>query len=347
MNQPTIALFGAGNHGLDAVLPAIVSLGERLKLAAIVEPLAPNAARAQEIAPDAAIYASADELFAAQTPDIVYIATLPKSHAALALRAFEAGSHVVCEKPLAPTVEECQTLVLADESANRRLVVMFENRYKAHNRQIREWITAGRIGRVGALHFQHFWAGPVTEPRRSHLLDASGTLDCGIHSLDLARFFVNGGDWAQIHALGEWFDETHLENPPHISIVARLKNGPLVSFDDSMSYRIASGKRTGQRWGPSSLMIVGSHGTIESVAGGVKVFDRDDREEFCAASDSTHAEEIPWVLGDLLDTLENGVSSSGFLPDGHDGLSAQILTCETNRQANGSKPNATVQLSLP
>ena len=48
-SQPTIALFGAGNHGRDAVWPAIVRLSERLKLAAIVEPFAPNAARAHEL----------------------------------------------------------------------------------------------------------------------------------------------------------------------------------------------------------------------------------------------------------------------------------------------------------
>jgi myo-inositol 2-dehydrogenase/D-chiro-inositol 1-dehydrogenase len=118
--QHTIALFGAGNHGLQAVLPAITRMSDRLRLSAIVEPWAPSAARAQEIAPGATVFAGADELFAAQTPDIVYIATLPKSHTALALRALEAGCHVVCEKPLAPTVDECHTLIVAAQQANRR-----------------------------------------------------------------------------------------------------------------------------------------------------------------------------------------------------------------------------------
>jgi predicted dehydrogenase len=333
---PTIALFGAGNHGTHAVLPALASLQNQLRLSAIVEPHAPNAERAQNLAPHASIFADADALFAAQSPDIVYIATLPSSHTALSLRAFEACAHVICEKPLAPSVEECEMLVAAAKKSNRRLVVMFENRYKAHNRQIREWILSGRIGRVEAMHFQHFWAGPMGEPRRSDLLNALGTLDCGIHSLDLARFFVQGGAWEHISALGTWFDETHLENPPHLSILARLQNGPMVSFNDSMSYRIDCGKRTGARNGPSSLMIVGTHGTIEDVAGGTQLFDRDDHEELCAHISTNHAQEIPWVLEDLLGALKNKnqIAPSGFLPDGHDGYWAQFLTTEANRQAN-------------
>ena len=330
---PTIALFGVGTHGQQAVLPAILRLQDRLRLTALVEPVAENRAKAAHRAPDVPSFETSEALFASQSPDIVYIATLPHLHKELVLQAFAAGCHVVCEKPLAPTVADCEEMVAAAETADRQLVTMFENRYKAPNRQVREWILSGQLGRVEAIHLQHFWPGPVVEPRRTNLLNASGALDCGIHYLDLAQYFMGGSDWETIHAVGQWFDEPELANPPHLTITARLQKGPLVTLTESMSYRITYAKRTGDRSGISSLHIIGTDGIIESVEGGVHLHRADASEALCADVHSSHADEIPWVLDDLLALIQTGKSQSGFLPTGRDGLIAQRITAEANRQA--------------
>jgi predicted dehydrogenase len=342
LEQRTIALFGAGTHGLNAVLPALLRLRDRLTVTGIVEPVAENRARAAQAAPNAAVFASPDELFAAQTPDIAYVATLPHLHLPVALQAFAAGCHVVCEKPLAPTVEECETMIAAARAADRQLVTMFENRYLLRNRTVREWAVGGRIGRIEAIHLQHFWPGPLTEPRRTNLLNASGALDCGIHYLDLARYYVNGGDWEDIYAVGQWFDETSLANPPHITITARLKGGPLVTSTESMSYRIAYANRTGDRSGTVSLTLIGTDGIIEDAPGGVRLHQSDGTDEFSADERMTHVDEIPLVIGDLLTLLETGRAESGFLPSGEDGLFAQRITAEANRQANARRHKAAV-----
>ncbi|MES2465567.1 MAG: Gfo/Idh/MocA family oxidoreductase [Armatimonadota bacterium] len=337
MKRRTIALFGAGFHGLNAVLPALLRLREKLDLVAVVEPAESNRMRAAQAAPNAAVYASPDELFAAHSPDIVYVATLPHLHLPVALQALAAGCHVICEKPLAPTVEECETMIAAAHRAERHLVTMFENRYLIRNRTVREWCLSGRIGRVEAIHLQHFWPGPITEPRRTNLLNASGALDCGIHYLDLARYFVDAGDWATIHAVGQWFDEPDLENPPHITITARLSNGPLVTSTESMSYRIAYANRTGDRSGTTSLNVIGTDGIIESVADGVRLRLTDGTEETQTDERMSHVDEIPLVVSDLLTLLETGTAASGFLPMGTDGLHAQRITAEANRQARASR----------
>jgi predicted dehydrogenase len=333
LKTPTIVLFGAGFHGSHAVLPAILSLRDHLHLSGIVEPNPENREQALRRAPDVPVYPTTDALFAAQSPDIAYVATLPHLHTPLTLQALAAGCHVICEKPLAPTLAECETMITAAEKADRTLVTMFENRYKKHYRQVREWILAGRIGRVEAIHFQHFWPGPVTEPRRTNLLNASGALDCGIHYLDLAQYFVGGSDWENIHALGQWFDEPQLENPPHLSILARLQNGTLVTQSESMSYRITYAKRTGDRSGTSTLTVIGTDGIVESVPEGMRLHTADATEEFCPEDRSSHSEEIPWVLDDLLVQIQTGKSRTGFLPTGRDGKIAQRITIEANRQA--------------
>jgi predicted dehydrogenase len=319
---------------LNAVLPALLRLRETLEVTGIVEPVEENRVRAAQAAPEASVFESPESLFATQTPDIAYVATLPHLHLPVALQALAAGCHVVCEKPLAPTVKDCETMIAAARQAGRHLVTMFESRYLMRNRAVRAWATGGRIGRIEAIHLQHFWPGPVNEPRRTNLLNASGALDCGIHYLDLARYFVNGGDWQDIHAVGQWFDEPYLENPPHITITARLQDGPLVTSTESMSYRIEYGKRTGDRSGTSSLNLIGTDGIIESVSGGVRLHQSDGTEEFQQDERLGHVDEIPLVVSDLLTLIDTGTAASGFLPTGEDGLYAQRITSEANRQAN-------------
>lgn len=331
---PRIALMGVGFHGFSAVVPALLSMADRLELCAVLEPWETNRARFADAYSGIPVFTTAAELYAIAKPDIVYIATLPHLHAPLALEAFAAGCHVICEKPLAPTVGECANLVEAAEQAGRHLVTMFENRYKTHHRRIREWALSGRLGSIEAVHLQHLWPGPLWDPRRRDLLDASGALDCGIHYLDLARFFVDGGDWAYIHALGRWFDEPHLKFPPHIAIQATLAGGPLVTLEDSMSFRLKNGRRVNDRSMRSSIFIVGTEGTIESQPdNSVKMLLSDGTEETCAADGSTHVEELPWVLDDFLFLLKTGASKTGFLPDGRDGLIAQRIVAEANNQA--------------
>ncbi|PTY06497.1 hypothetical protein DB346_01010 [Verrucomicrobia bacterium LW23] len=332
----SIALFGAGHHGATAVLPAILKLQERnrLRLVGIVEPAEENQRRACISAPDLPVFSSAAELYSNCKPDIAYISTLPHLHESVALEAFSNGCHVVCEKPLAPETEACRRMIAAAERADRHLVTMFENRYKPHYSQIRSWILSGKVGRVECIHLRHFWPGPVHEPRRTNLLNASGALDCGIHYLDLARFFVDGGEWERIYATGQWFDEPHLEKPPHIDIVARLVNGPTINLSDSMSYRIAYGKRTGDRSSYNSITVLGTEGVIQAELDRVILLTTDGSSVRMPIGKSTHADEIPWVLEDLLSLIHDGVAASGFLPDGRDGLIAQHATEQANQQAN-------------
>lgn len=101
-----------------------------------------------------------------------------------------------------------------------------------------------------------------------------------------------------------------------------------------MSFRLKNGRRANDRSMRSSIILVGTEGTIESQPDdSVKLLMADGTEETCAANGSTHVEELPWVLDDFLVLLETGASKTGFLPDGLDGLVAQRIVAEANTQA--------------
>ncbi|MEI5579285.1 Gfo/Idh/MocA family protein, partial [Streptomyces brasiliscabiei] len=63
------------------------------------------------------------EALAATRPDVVSINTYPETHAPYARAALDAGCHVFCEKPLAETVAEAQTIVDAARARRRKLVI--------------------------------------------------------------------------------------------------------------------------------------------------------------------------------------------------------------------------------
>ena len=79
--------------------------------------------RAEEFYPDAAVYDDADKLLADPDIDAVIIATIDQAHRELTVKALHAGKHVLCEKPMALTIEDCEAMVKAEEETGKKLMI--------------------------------------------------------------------------------------------------------------------------------------------------------------------------------------------------------------------------------
>ncbi|MEU9442854.1 Gfo/Idh/MocA family oxidoreductase [Streptomyces sp. NPDC048304] len=148
-------------------------------------------------------------------PDVqlVDICTPGSSHAEIAIAALEAGKHVLCEKPLANTVEEAEAMAAAAAAASRRGVrsmVGFSYRRTPALALARRLIADGRLGslrHVRAQYLQDWIVDPefplVWRLQREHA--GSGALgDIGAHIVDLAQFLV-GEPLSGVSALTETF----------------------------------------------------------------------------------------------------------------------------------------------
>lgn len=177
-----VAVLGLGNAGFDLHLPALAGLAGITAVA--VDPDAARRARAAERYK----VAVADSLEAAQKDgalDVVIVATPPVTHVALCRQALAAGSHVFCEKPFAPSVQEAQQIIDAAAVAGRRVALNHEFREMPIFRAVRD-----QIGQpdVGDLVFVQAWQNmdlpPWKEPGwRGKLL--TGTLyEAGLHLTD-------------------------------------------------------------------------------------------------------------------------------------------------------------------
>ena len=323
-------LIGCGKHAEWAVVPAMRGMVEcRLAAAADL-----SAERLEIVGDGVAGYTDYREMLAKERLDAVYVATPQEAHCAPVLTAIAAGCHVVCEKPMGADVDECRRMNDAAEAAGKVLAIDFENRYIPGYRQVREWIAAGHLGAVGAIHIDHLWdghkvMGPLSE-RRKGFLNRVGCLDCGIHMLDMARFISGGGEWGDIRALGAWFGE-EVTFPPHIAILARLAPGRLVTLNASFAYTAYIKERV-QAHG---MLVLGEKGIIALEAHeGEHVFRlvSETLSATCLLDEAGHDQVIPNLLRDFVIAAEGGTPSPS-MATGIDGLQAQIATDAANADA--------------
>ena len=146
-----------------------------------------------------AVYADASAMFAAEKLDAVDIATWRETHVELTRLAAAYRVHVLCQKPLAPTLAEAESLA-AEVAGRIRLMVHENRRFAPHFRMIRRWIDEGRVGPVRhcvlTMHRSGFikdanGCRPAVErapfmAREPRLMIAE-TL---IHQLDVLRFLL-------------------------------------------------------------------------------------------------------------------------------------------------------------
>jgi predicted dehydrogenase len=130
---------------------------------------------------------------AADDVDVVSVVVANPLHRQIVEGLLAAGKHVLCEKPMAPSVEDAEAMVAAAQASGRETGVGFVFRRSPAITAVRDQVASGAIGRP--LHFNgHYWCDYAVDPRapmswRYKGGPGSGALsDIGSHLLDLAEF---------------------------------------------------------------------------------------------------------------------------------------------------------------
>ncbi len=184
-----VALIGLGRVAERIHLPALRALG-KLELIAACEP---DGARRAQLGAKFSIpntYATLQEMFAVERPDLVIIGTPPAQHAEHALLALQNGADVFCEKPFVETIEQADAIIAAARRAQRRVAVNNQYRYMSIYRETARRLQAGEFG---ALYYLHAWQQMYHPPEvesgwRARLRDST-LFEFGTHVLDLLVFF--------------------------------------------------------------------------------------------------------------------------------------------------------------
>ena len=236
------AIVGLGNLAINQILPAFAKC-EKSKLVALVSGH-PDKARKLALrygVAEKAIYdyQGMDALRDNPEVDVVYVVLPNSMHAEYTVRALKAGKHVLCEKPMANTPAECQSMIDAAKLANRRLMVAYRCRYEPYNQEMIRMAREQELGPVKVILADHgFSIGDPTQWRLKKQMAGGGSMmDIGIYSLQAARY-VTGEEPTEVQAMSYTTpgDERFKEVEEATDFQLRFPSGVLASCSSSYGY---------------------------------------------------------------------------------------------------------------
>ena len=177
--------------------------------------------RAQELAKEygGTAYATMEELLDSGV-DAVSVCTANVAHAEATIAALERGIHVLCEKPMATTLADCEAMAAAAKKSGKLLMLGHNQRFARAHVKAHEMIAAGELGRVLTFHTMFGHPGPEgwTGEANSWFFDkkraAFGAMaDLGIHKTDLMHYLL-GEPVVKVSATMSTIDKKYPDGSP-------------------------------------------------------------------------------------------------------------------------------------
>ena len=168
--QPPLRLGIAGLGLAGAFMIRAATMHPRIALCAAMDPLPrPREAFARQF--DAKVYSDFRNLCRDPSVEAIYISSPHRFHASQAVEAMEQGKHVLVEKPLALTLDECDEVVAAADRTGLHLIVGHTHAFDPNIREMHRIIQSGELGRLGmilAFNYNDF----LLRPHRSDEFDS-------------------------------------------------------------------------------------------------------------------------------------------------------------------------------
>lgn len=181
--------------------------------------------------------------------DAVVICTPAPFHLANVIQAAKHGKHVLCEKPLAMTESDIQQMIELMRAAGLMLFTGFTYRFSGSAREIHRLVRAGAIGEVRSLRLVYLWnlhgkwswnqvGERIASPLRvGRMLEGGPMVDCGVHQIDLARWWL-GSEVEWQRGTGVWVEQ--YVAPDHMYLHMGHKCGAHSMIEMSFSYNATS-----------------------------------------------------------------------------------------------------------
>lgn len=219
---------------------------------------------AQEVAagiPECRAYADWQTMLDAEKPDIVSIATPPGAHRDPAVIAASRGIHVLCEKPMAGTLEDAREIRRAVSASRSLFMVGHWHRFHEPMQELRARIRAGELGDQLTIR-SRFSFRPARNPRAwtkdKAMAGGGAVFNTAVHSLDIFRFLAGEVSGVQAYlprrGSGDGFEDTAVlilaGTDGNIGIVEAYETAPVRAYE----FWVAGSKAEARvGWDPPSL----------------------------------------------------------------------------------------------
>jgi predicted dehydrogenase len=188
------AIVGLGKLALEEIMPAF----REAKLSEPVALVSGHPEKARKVAEVYGIdpkniydYQNYDRIAANNRIDVIYIVLPNSMHAEYTIRGFKAGKHVLCEKPLAVSVEEGNQMVAAAKQANKKLMTAYRLHYEPFNQKVMELCRQQKIGKIKTFSASNCQDVKAPNIRLSKPLGGGPVGDVGVYCINAARYVTN------------------------------------------------------------------------------------------------------------------------------------------------------------
>ena len=199
-----------------------------------------------------------DKLLKFRNFDVISICSPNGFHAQHSIKALNAGFHVLCEKPLAISVQDCGEMIKAAEKANRRLFAIKQNRFNPPVSAVKNAIDDGRLGKIYSIQLSCFWNR--NEDYYHNSWKGTKELDGGTlytqfsHFIDLLYWLI--GDIKNANGyIGNYAHEGIIEFEDTGVVVVEFYNGAI----GTINYTVNSFEKNME----GSLTIFAENGTVK------------------------------------------------------------------------------------
>lgn len=215
-------------------------------------------------------YVSYQEMLEKENLDAVSVCTPNALHSEMSIACMEAGAHVLCEKPMAATVNQARAIVESRDKTGRTFMMGYMRRFGAEPQLLKKYIDEGRLGQI---YFARTW----TRRRRgipgmggwftNKKLSGGGVLiDMGVHLLDLTLWLMGYPDVAEVcgtagskfGAKGEggWGEPIRQKDgsvifdvDDYVGAMVKFTNGASLLFHGSWAAHIKHDEHSFELWG--------------------------------------------------------------------------------------------------
>lgn len=169
--------------------------------------------------------------------DAVVVCTPPHLHAKISNAAMRRGKHVLCEKPLARTLEEAETMIKTAKANRVKLKCGFNHRHHPAIQKAKELLSQGKIGNPNFIRCRYGISGrPGYEKEwraNTEIVGGGQLMEQGIHAVDISRWFL--GEFTEVAAFTAnyfWKIEPLEDNA---FVLFRTKDGKIASIHSSLT----------------------------------------------------------------------------------------------------------------
>ena len=254
MKKLGIGIIGCGGIATGKHLKALKAHQDLCEIVSFCDGFEERAAKAAADfgTADAQVTKDHKEVLGNPKVDVVYVLTPNISHSTIAVEAFEAGKHVMCEKPMAVNTVEAQKMMDAWHRSGKHFSIGYQNRYRA---DVRHLYAACRSGELGDIYYaKAFAVRRRAVPSWGSFIQGSQQgggplIDIGTHALDLTLWLMDNYEVASVtgtvfqklgrdpeavegNIWGAWDPEKYNVEDSAFGYI-KMKNGALIDLQTS------------------------------------------------------------------------------------------------------------------